>query len=177
VPVVRWRGRTVKKELSNGIPPLTLLNVITRGLGFAIAIGSSGGIIGVFLGMKYDIPIGRAIWGSIYVAILAFILGSIGFPLVQLLSERYGTIRMQYSPGKASERHGTIRYRVGEVTRVRHFINVGFAFLAAFLAGLAITFLRNGEINWKGPFLAGIGVFIGYFIFLVLIRITMKEEV
>ena len=129
VPVLIRRGRTVKKELRNGIPPLTLRSVITRGLGFAIAIGSSGGIIGVFLGLEYDIPIGRVIWGSIYVAILAFILGIIGFPLVQLLSERTGTIRIQYSPGKASERHGTIRYRVGEVTRVRHFINAGFAFL------------------------------------------------
>lgn len=160
IPVVRWRSRTVKIELSNGIPPLTLRNVIIRGLGFAIAIGSSGGIIGVFLGMKYDIPIGRVIWGSIYGAILAFILGVILFPLAQLLYER----------------NGTIRYRPREVIKVKHLIYAGLAFLSAYLAALAATFLIRGEINWKGPFLAGLGVFIGYFIFLVLIRITMKEE-
>jgi len=167
IPVIRWRSRTVKIELSNGIPPLTLRNVIIRGLGFAIAIGSSGGIIGVFLGMKYDIPIGRVIWGSIYGAILAFILGVILFPLAQLFYERSGMIPYRLETAK----------RVPPIRSVTALTQGGLAFLSAFLTSLAITFLMRGEINWKGSFLVGLGVFIGYFIFLILMRITMKEEV
>ena len=170
VPAVRWGIRNAKKEVRNGIPPLTWRSAFTRGLVFALMCGSSAGIFAALFGRKYGHPIGKALWAPIYVGILTFILGGIGFPLVQLLSERTGTIRIHYSPEKASERHGTIRYRAGEVTRVRHFINAGFAFLAAFVAGLAITFLRNGELNWKRSFLVGLSIFITYFIVLATLR-------
>ena len=174
VPVGRWAVRNANKEIRNGIPPLTWRSIVTRGFVFALMCGSSAGIFAAIFGRKYGHPIGKALWAPIYVGILTFILGSIAFPLVQLLSERFGTIRIQYSPGEASERLGTMQYRLGEVTRVRHLINAGLAFLSAFLAGLVTNFLMSGEINWKGAFLIGLGVFIAYFIVLTALR-TGKE--
>lgn len=172
VPEIIRRGRTVKKELKNDIPPLTLRNVVTRGLGFAIAAGSGLGIIGVFLGMKYDIPIERAIWGSIYGAILSFILGVILFPLAQLLYERNGTI---YRP--PGLKVAKVAKMVPPIRSVTAITRGGLVFLVAFLASLATTFLRSGELNWNHSFLVGLGIFIAYFIFLVSLRIIMKEEV
>ena len=92
LPVVRWGVRNAKKEIRNGVPPLTLHHAFTKGLVFALWCGSGSGILAVFLGMKFDHPIGRAIWGPIQVGILCLIIGFIVFPLVQLLSERLGTI-------------------------------------------------------------------------------------
>lgn len=158
VPVVRWRGRTVKIELSNGIPPLTWHHLFTKGLGFAIACGSSLGMIGIFLGLRYSHPIRRAIWVPIYGTILCFIMGLI----IMLFSERgIGTI---YRPGPGAAK------RVPPIRSVTAITQGGFAFLAAFLASLAITFLRGGELNWNYSFLVGLGIFIGYFIALAALR-------
>ena len=164
VPVVRWAVRNAKKEVRNGIPPLTWRSAFTRGLVFALMCGSSAGIFAALFGRKFGHPIGKALWAPIYVGILTFILGGIGFPLVQLLSERTGTIPYRLETAK----------RVPPIRSVTALIRGGLAFLSAFLTGLVITFLRSGEINWKGAFLIGLGVFIAYFIVLAALR-TGKE--
>ena len=167
VPVVRWGIRNAKKEVRNGVPPLTWRRLFTKGLLFALWCGSFSGILAVFLGRKFDHPIGRAIWGPIYVAILCFILGVLVIPVGQLLSERrFGAIRYRPREGK----------RVPPIRSVTALIQGGLAFLSAFLTSLAITFLRNGEINWKRSFLVGLSIFITYFIVLVLLR-PGKESV
>ena len=158
VPVTIWTVRNAKKELRNGIPPLTWHHLFTKGLGFAIACGSSLGMIGIFLRLRYGHPIRRAIWGSIYGAILCFIIGLI---IMQFSERGIGTI---YRPGPGAAK------RVPPIRSVTAITQGGLAFLAAFLTSLAITFLRSGELNWNHSFLVGLGIFIGYFIALAILR-------
>jgi len=159
---MRWTVRTVKKEVRNGIPPLTWHHLFIKGLGFAITCGSSLGMIGIFLGLRYGHPIRRAIWVPIYGTILCFIMGLI----ILLFSERgIGTI-YRPRPGAAK--------RVPPLISVTAITQGGLAFLAAFLASLATTFLRSGEFNLNHSFLVGLSIFIGYFIALAALR-TGKE--